>query len=202
MKDQTPRAVVHSPKHIDLMLDGVVIAHFIHTTNPATGYARILVDWYEEAAKVATFAAHHEGIPTKHQDVLQHILLGGTTGVRPDLFIALRDALITQASQPEPAPKDEGQDVTASLIAKLRADGCDAAADLIERRRIYGLTKYGQTLKTGDGRDTKTDLSDEIGDGLQYTHKGRLEGTLTEAQADAIHEALLTSYDVLRGCYD
>lgn len=202
LKDQAHRAVVYSPKHIDLVLDGVVIANFIHTTNPVTGYARILVHWYESPAKGETLAAHHEGITSKHHDALQHILLEGTTGVRTDLFKAVRDALIAQASRPEPSPKDEGQDVTASLIAKLRTDGCDAAADLIEQRRIYGLSKSGQTLKTGDGRDTKTDLSDEIGDGLQYAHKGRLDGSLTEGEADAIHEHLLAAYSVLRGCYD
>lgn len=188
--------IVHTPKHIDLLNYGKVVATLRHITHPWTHRNFVDVLWFDPKG------SNTQTINTDKPDVLNHILYGEDWGNTPKLFALLLTLVNKHMSHPEPAPKDEGADVTDSLIAKLRADGCDAAADLIEQRRIYGLSKYGQTLKTGDGRDTKTDLSDEIGDGLQYAHKGRLDGSLTEGEADAIHEHLLAAYSVLRGCYD
>lgn len=88
------------------------------------------------------------------------------------------------ASMPEPPPKDKGEAVTPKLIRWLveHVDGRDDdwdfydAIQLVRQRHAYGLAKYGQPLKTGDGRDTIEDARQEAGDLLQYLWKGRMQG--------------------------
>lgn len=87
-------------------------------------------------------------------------------------------------SVPEPPPKDEGEAVTPRLIRWLveHVDGRDDdwdfydAIQLVRQRHAYGLAKYGQPLKTGDGRDTIEDARQEAGDLLQYLWKARMQG--------------------------
>lgn len=42
---------------------------------------------------------------------------------------------------------------------------------LVNEREIYGIAKYGQTLMTGDGRDTATEIANEQADTLAYMQK-------------------------------
>lgn len=86
------------------------------------------------------------------------------------------------ASTPEPSPKPEGQEVTPQLLAWLGEYGSEVSAQLVQARAAFGLAKYGQGLRTGDGRNTFNDLSDELGDAQQYAFKGLLNGELTPAQ--------------------
>lgn len=80
------------------------------------------------------------------------------------------------ASVPEPAPKDEGTEVTPQLVEWLAWHGFDLSIPLVKERDAFGRAKYGQPLKTGDGRSTFEDLRQEIGDALQYAMKARLQG--------------------------
>ena len=43
--------------------------------------------------------------------------------------------------------------------------------ELINQRERYGIAKYGQTLMTGDGRDTATEIATEQADTLAYLQK-------------------------------
>lgn len=43
--------------------------------------------------------------------------------------------------------------------------------ELVEQREAYGMAKYGQTLLTDDGRDTPTEIVNELLDALAYMMK-------------------------------
>ena len=94
------------------------------------------------------------------------------------------------ASKPEPPPLDNGDEVTPALIGWLETikhgsthytrdindTDITLAVDLIKARDAYGFGKYGQHLKTRDGRDTQEDAIQELGDLLQYVFKAKLNG--------------------------
>ena len=46
-----------------------------------------------------------------------------------------------------------------------------AVLALIDEREAYGVAKYGQTLMTGDDRDTPTEIANEQADALAYIQK-------------------------------
>lgn len=50
------------------------------------------------------------------------------------------------------------------------------AIDLINQRDTYGFNKYGQHLMTQDGRNTKEDAKQELGDLFQYICKMIMNG--------------------------
>jgi hypothetical protein len=89
-------------------------------------------------------------------------------------------------SVPEPPPKAGKLDVTQNLLAaiaiRIPKQDVFLQADLvslekvIKRRLAYGLDKYGQSLKTEDGRDTIEDSDQELADFCQYAWKGLMEG--------------------------
>lgn len=81
-----------------------------------------------------------------------------------------------EASRPEPPPVPKGREVTPPLTAWLEAFGMPTAADLVRQRDEFGRTKYGQPLRTEDGRDSVEDLRQELGDALQYAAKAALNG--------------------------
>lgn len=101
------------------------------------------------------------------------------------------------ASVPEPAPKNEGEDVTAWVLRMFKAlspqiktkggenHGLQAMIALVEARRAFGIEKYGQPLMSQDGRDTLEDLRQEIGDAVAYTFKALISG---EGDADDIEQ--------------
>lgn len=94
------------------------------------------------------------------------------------------------ASKPEPLPKDIGESVTPILLAwfyniklspiqstyNITDSDIKLAIDLIQARDSYGFNKYGQHLKTQDGRDSQEDAIQELGDLLQYVFKAKLNG--------------------------
>jgi len=84
-------------------------------------------------------------------------------------------------SVPEPPPKPNGEDVTPKLIdwiteQVLPMDTITKTVELIKARDYYGFSKYGQHLKTNDGRNTVEDAIQELGDLIQYLYKAKLNG--------------------------
>lgn len=96
-----------------------------------------------------------------------------------------------KVSVPEPPPLNEGDEVTPKAVEWLRRTGRDRLVPVIEARAAFGLAKYGQPLRTGNGRDTVEDLRQEIADAIQYAVKGRMLGLDLYAMRDlviALHE--------------
>jgi hypothetical protein len=73
-----------------------------------------------------------------------------------------------QASLPEPPPQPHGIDVTAQLLGAMEHT---PLRSLIEARRAYGMSKYGQSLMSQDGRNGLEDARQELGDLVQYVYK-------------------------------
>ena len=103
-------------------------------------------------------------------------------------------------SVPEPPPQPKGQPVTPQLVAWLERHGSAQSMELVQARAAFGLSKYGQGLMTGDGRNTFNDLSDELGDAQQYAFKALLNGDLTSAQVDTLRtyiQDLIAIFDTI-----
>jgi hypothetical protein len=101
---------------------------------------------------------------------------------------------------PEPPPQPKGQPVTPQLVAWLERHGSAQSMELVQARAAFGLSKYGQGLMTGDGRNTFNDLSDELGDAQQYAFKALLNGDLTSAQVDTLRtyiQDLIAIFDTI-----
>jgi hypothetical protein len=88
-------------------------------------------------------------------------------------------------SIPEPPPKDCGVAVTPLLCDWINGLETDhhitqqvkvRMRDLIMARHNYGMDKYGQPLKTEDGRDSVEDGRQELGDLMQYLFKAKMNG--------------------------
>lgn len=111
--------------------------------------------------------------------------------------------LAAHASKPEPPPKNEGDEVTPMLInwlrrTSIRTDRFDCGRGLIlgapiepviallQARAAFGLAKYGQPLRTRDGRDSVEDARQEAGDLLQYLFKARVNGENIESLAPVL----------------
>lgn len=96
----------------------------------------------------------------------------------------------TAASIPEPAPSKGKVSVTANLLQLLTDAivasphesyfGNVAMKELVEQRRLLGISKYGQELMTEDGRNAFEDARQEIGDAAQYIWKLGMEGAPDE----------------------
>lgn len=82
-------------------------------------------------------------------------------------------------SNPEPAPLPEGLEVTPHLCEWIESNFHPTTAEFVtgavRARSEFGIAKYGQPLRTGDGRDTTADAGQELADFLQYAHKFRLQ---------------------------
>lgn len=91
-------------------------------------------------------------------------------------------------SIPEPLPKDSGKEVTPALIEWIDGAGWDdpeaaeKAKQLVLERDAFGRAKYGQRLKTLDGRRTGEDARQEFGDLLQYLFKARMTNDVDAIQ--------------------
>lgn len=82
-------------------------------------------------------------------------------------------------SVPEPLPKNKGIYVTKSLIEWIKNNNFDQkiskdTIQLLQERDNFGFEKYGQHLRSDDGRNTIEDARQEIGDLLQYVYKAKL----------------------------
>jgi len=94
----------------------------------------------------------------------------------------------------EPVPKNEGIVVPEALInfiekcdpTLLKPDMKEFLILLIEERNRFGMEKYGQPLRTQDGRRDLRDALDELGDLLQYLMKARLNGHNLQGILDII----------------
>lgn len=84
----------------------------------------------------------------------------------------------TDLLKPQPEPVSAGvpvYDFLCPLLEQHKAS--DEIMSLVENRYKQGLEKYGQPLMTGDGRDTKSDLVQEVVDALYYCAKGIHNGS-------------------------
>lgn len=85
---------------------------------------------------------------------------------------------MTDLSKHEPPPQPSDGDTWQLVITDM------------ERRRQYGIDKYGQPLQPFDGRDNLIDLYQEILDVAVYARKGIAEGMITlgcHHEADCPH---------------
>ena len=88
-----------------------------------------------------------------------------------------------EADYPEPPPVNVGREVTPALLnwlqnlpLRMNDDwGVDTARDLIKSRAAFGLQKYGQPLRTEDGRNVIHDARQELGDLLQYVMSAHMQ---------------------------
>jgi hypothetical protein len=80
------------------------------------------------------------------------------------------------ATEVQIRPTGEGQDVGSHAAERLRQFGLDRVADDLEKRISFGEKKYGQRLRTHNGRDAVLDSYQEILDFLNYLMQGVLEG--------------------------
>jgi hypothetical protein len=80
---------------------------------------------------------------------------------------------------PEPPPVADGAAVTPSLIEwfdqTLAPSDAGFCIGAVEARSEFGQRKYGQVLRTGDGRNTGKEAAQELADFLQYAHKFRMQ---------------------------
>lgn len=65
--------------------------------------------------------------------------------------------------------------------------------DLVEERRKFGIKKYGQSLRSKDGRDDVVEAMQEAADLLQYSYKAALNG-----RAEELSTVLLPLLDTVR----
>lgn len=54
---------------------------------------------------------------------------------------------------------------------RLWLEDYPAVLSLINEREKFGISKHGQTLMTGDDRDTPTEIANEMADTLAYLQK-------------------------------
>lgn len=66
-----------------------------------------------------------------------------------------------------------GKPVFPELRSRLRH--YDRLCSLVAQREAYGMDKYGQTLMTDDGRDTPTEIVNEMLDMLAYMTKWEMQ---------------------------
>lgn len=79
---------------------------------------------------------------------------------------------------PQPKPQAKGYPVYPVLLDYVQTKyGKDSElASLVTDRYWQGMERYGQPLMTDDGRDTESDLAQELMDALYYTQKGIMQG--------------------------
>lgn len=68
-----------------------------------------------------------------------------------------------------------GKPVFAEVRKRLLPYSRDLLLPLIDAREAYGVAKYGQTLLTDDGRDTPTEVVNELLDALAYVTKWAMQ---------------------------
>ena len=100
-----------------------------------------------------------------------------------------------EASRPEPPPVPLGDEVTPVLLRWLSTAPLCVRV-LVQERDAYGRGKYGQGLRTQDGRDGVEDLRQELGDALQYAAKVAMVGG-RDAELLELLEAVYALRDML-----
>ena len=96
----------------------------------------------------------------------------------------LRGLAARECARPEPHPTPGTVDVTAHLLAMMRASGMprEVVAD-VEARAEFGRQKYGTTLHADNGRDHAVDLRQELADACQYATAGIMAGQSEQVAA-------------------
>lgn len=84
-------------------------------------------------------------------------------------------------SVPEPDPINKGIIVPDKLIQYIKESSLgsstkDKAVRLILERDAFGRNKYGQPLRSEDGRDSIEDARQEVGDLMNYVYKAKING--------------------------
>jgi hypothetical protein len=82
-----------------------------------------------------------------------------------------------------------GEPVFPELRRRLESYSRSKILTLIDEREAYGIAKYGQTLMSEDGRDTPTEIVNELLDGLVYTTKWCMQNP-NDRQIAEYHRAL------------
>lgn len=105
------------------------------------------------------------------------------------------DATVVQA---RPTAPDTEQDVGRFVVTELTTMGLPGVAHDHESRIDFGEKKYGQRLRTNNGRDSLMEMYQEALDGISYAGQHQLEGhddgtylRLFSAVADRIKSDLL-----------
>lgn len=93
---------------------------------------------------------------------------------------------------PQPAPKAKGQVVYYSLLTKRQFK--PEIKELLRRRFLQGMEKYGQPLMSDDGRDNDADLIQELIDAVFYCQKAILQDRQDEPTLDDIIRVLENVY--------
>lgn len=68
---------------------------------------------------------------------------------------------------------------------------------LVERREQYGIEKYGQTLMSEDGRDTPTEITNELLDALAYLTKWAMQNENNTTIDYALRRAIAFVVDMV-----
>jgi hypothetical protein len=68
-----------------------------------------------------------------------------------------------------------GEPVFPELRNRLEFHYRSVLLDLVNEREAYGVAKYGQTLMSDDGRDTPTEIVNELLDALAYLTKWSMQ---------------------------
>ena len=100
--------------------------------------------------------------------------------------------LAQMAAREQPAPVARGAEVVPWLLGWLAAT--EAPVEVVEAvraRDALGRVRYGQGLRTLDGRDPVADLAQELADALVYLARLKMMG-LTGDECRPLLQALIT----------
>lgn len=95
-----------------------------------------------------------------------------------------------------PGPEDGHGDVWLEIIHSI-PDGW--FKDLCVARRAMGMARYGQPLRYDDGRDSLTDLLQELLDAIVYARKAAVETQLPNGLFNEITKVTLDVAEFMRG---
>jgi len=90
--------------------------------------------------------------------------------------------------------RNAGEPVFPELRTILAEIEATKLLPLVNAREAYGINKYGQTLMTGDNRNTATEIMNEALDLLAYATKAMM----ADKHNPMIADALLASVDVAK----
>jgi hypothetical protein len=122
----------------------------------------------------------------------------------PPLTVAARvgqDVITTDSHHAITIPpgqiRHEGEPVFPELRSRLQDYHRSRLLDLVNAREAYGIAKYGQTLMTDDGRDTPTEIINEMLDMLAYMTKWSMQDPDDFAISYALIKAIAFTADIV-----
>jgi len=90
-----------------------------------------------------------------------------------------------------------GFPVFPELRRRLSVRNKSSLLPLVDAREAYGIAKYGQTLLTDDGRDTPTEIVNELLDALAYLTKWAMQNPGDVTIAANLRRAIQLTADVV-----